>query len=229
MEGYIFDIGMALWLGILTSISPCPLATNIAAISFVANRTDRPKAVLWAGLLYTAGRTLAYIAIGALVTTSLLSIPVVSMFLQRNMNMILGPVLLLAALILFDVISFNKSGGGVSKSLQTRIEKSGLFGALFLGALFALTFCPISAALFFGTLIPISVNHGSRIIMPALYGIGTAIPVLVFSIVMTVSLKSMGSLFNKLSAIELWVRRVTAGVFVGVGIYLTLSHTFKLI
>ena len=228
MEGYLFDIGMALWLGIMTSISPCPLATNIAAISFVGRRTDKTKAVLWAGLLYTAGRTLTYVVVGALVTTSLLTIPSLSMFLQRYMNIALGPILLLVALMLFDVISFNKSGGGISKSLQNRIEKSGLWGASLLGILFALTFCPISAALFFGSLIPISIAHGSRLIMPSLYGVGTALPVILFAIVMSVSVQSVGKIFNKLTAIEIWVRRSTAIVFVGVGIYLTLRHTFKL-
>ncbi|MDG5815902.1 aromatic aminobenezylarsenical efflux permease ArsG family transporter [Chitinispirillales bacterium ANBcel5] len=228
MDGYFFDIALALWLGILTSISPCPLATNIAAISFVGRRSEHTRAVLWAGLLYTAGRTLAYIVVGALVTTSLLTIPTLSMFLQRYMNMILGPILLFVALMLFGIIKINKSGGGISSSLQNRIEKSGLWGASLLGILFALTFCPISAALFFGSLIPLSLTHGSKLMMPTLYGIGTALPVIIFAIVMSVSLKSVGKVFNSLTSIEIWVRRVTAVIFVGVGIYLTLRHTFTL-
>ncbi|MFW6245014.1 MAG: aromatic aminobenezylarsenical efflux permease ArsG family transporter [Fibrobacterota bacterium] len=227
-DGYFFDIGMALWLGILTSISPCPLATNIAAISYVGRKTDKTGAVLLSGLLYTIGRTLTYLIVGAVVTTSLLSVPALSMFLQKYMNMVLGPVLILVALVLFDIISFNKSGGGMSRSLQSKVDKSGLWGASFLGFLFALTFCPVSAALFFGGLIPLSVNHGSKLIMPSLYGIGTALPVIAFAIVMAVSLKSVGKIFNKITVIELWVRRVTAVIFIGVGIYLTLSHTFKL-
>ncbi|MGW8258007.1 MAG: hypothetical protein ACWGMZ_11015, partial [Thermoguttaceae bacterium] len=56
MEEFIFfGVLSALWLGILTSISPCPLATNIAAISYIGRRVDSSKQVFLTGLVYTLG------------------------------------------------------------------------------------------------------------------------------------------------------------------------------
>ncbi len=219
---------MALWLGVLTSISPCPLATNIAAISYVGRRAGKTGSVLLSGLLYTVGRTVTYLAVAVLVTTGLTSIPGLSMFLQRYMNMVLGPVLILTALVLSGVINFNFGRGGMSESMKGRVDRSGIWGSGFLGVLFALTFCPVSAALFFGSLIPLTLRHSSKILLPSLYGIGTAIPVLVFAGVMAFSVQAMGKMFNRLTAVEVWVRRITAVIFIGAGIYLTLTHTFRL-
>jgi len=225
----IIDLGMALWLGIMTAISPCPLATNIAAISYVGRKTGKATSVILAGALYTLGRVLTYLSVAALVTASLLSIPGVSMFLQKYMNMILGPLLIATAIILFGLVDFNIGKGGISKRMQQRVDKAGVWGALLLGIIFALTFCPVSAALFFGSLIPLAVNHHSRIMIPALYGIGTAVPVILFSVVMAVSVQAVGTVFTRLTAVEVWIRRGMAVVFLCTGIYLTLVHTLKVL
>jgi len=151
----------ALWLGILTSISPCPLATNIAAISFIGRRIGRTRVVFFTGLLYTLGRMLTYVVLGTLLVTSVLSIPQVSHLLQKYMNKFLGPILILVGMILLELIRFNIPGSGLSEKMQKRVELLGIWGAGLLGIVFALSFCPISAALFFGSLIPLSVKCGS--------------------------------------------------------------------
>jgi cytochrome c-type biogenesis protein len=117
-------IGTALWLGILTSISPCPLASNIAAISFVGKNVSNPTRVFIAGLLYTAGRMLTYLALGVLLVSSILSAPAVSESLQRYMNIALGPLLILVGMVLLDLISFSLPGIGGSQRLQKRVESS---------------------------------------------------------------------------------------------------------
>ncbi|MBU2064144.1 MAG: sulfite exporter TauE/SafE family protein, partial [Candidatus Omnitrophica bacterium] len=146
--------GTALWLGVLTSISPCPLATNIAAVSFLSKKINHPKAVFLAGLAYTAGRMSAYAVLGASIIASLVSVPFIANFLQKYMHRILGPVLIVAGLFLLNILRFNFSGLSISKERQELLAQSGLKGAFVLGVLFALAFCPISAALFFGSLIP---------------------------------------------------------------------------
>lgn len=223
-----FDLGMAFWLGVTTSISPCPLATNIAAISYVGRKAGSVRSILSAGLLYTLGRMITYLAVGFVVTKSLLSIPHVSMFLQTNMNRILGPLLIVVALVLFGLVDFSTNGGGLSERIKKRVDKAGVWGALILGLIFALTFCPVSAALFFGSLIPIAVRHSSTILVPSVYGVGTAVPVLVFAVVMAVSVQAVGKVFSRLTAIELWIRRVMAIIFFGAGVYMTMVHTLKL-
>ena len=182
----------ALWLGILASISPCPLAMNITAISYIGRRVDNPRKVLGAGLLYTAGRTRAYGVLGALLVSSLLSAPRLSHLLQKYMNLAMGPLLIIVGMVLLELISFTRKGGGVSEAMQRRVDRFGIWGALLLGIVFALTFCPVSAALFFGSLLALAVRHESGIILPAAFGIGTALPVIVFAILLAFSANRIG-------------------------------------
>jgi len=224
--GLILGALSALWLGLLTSVSPCPLATNIAAVSFVGRRVGSPRRVLLAGLLYTAGRVLTYALLGILLVSAILSAPHVSHALQKYMNRILGPVLIIAGMFLLDLLSLGLSGSVVGEKLQKRAETWGLWGALALGVLFALSFCPISAALFFGSLVPLAAKCGSGFLMPALYGIGTGLPVLFFSVLIALGARSLGSAFDRLSRVEWWARRITGGVFITVGIYYSLAYIF---
>ncbi|MCP4290998.1 MAG: sulfite exporter TauE/SafE family protein [bacterium] len=224
MDSYLLALGSAAWLGILTSISPCPLATNIAAISYIGKSLDNPKAVILSGLMYTVGRMVTYTTLGALVVGSILSIPEVAMFLQKHMNKALGPVLIVAGVLLLDIVRLRVYGGGVSDKLALRVQKWGIWGSLALGVLFALSFCPISAALFFGSLIPIAIDHQSSLVMPMVYGIGTALPVVAFAILIAMGARFLGNIFNKVSVFEKWARRVTAVAFIIVGVYYVLVY-----
>jgi cytochrome c biogenesis protein CcdA len=224
MQSFYLDIVSAFWLGILTSISPCPLATNIAAVSFISRNLGSSTKVLWSGLLYAAGRMLTYVVIAVLAVASLLSLPEVSFFLESNMRTIIGPLLIVVGIILLDLIPISFSASFVGSSFQEKAGRWGLWGSGLLGILFALTFCPLSAALFFGSLIPLAIDGKSAVVMPSLYGLGTAIPVVVFAFVMVFSVKSIGNLFNKLTQIEKWARKLTAIVFIGAGIYLLLKN-----
>ncbi len=216
----------AVWLGILTSISPCPLATNIAAISYIGKRVQRPMTVFFTGLLYTAGRSIAYLALGVLIVSSVLSTPALARFLQQYMNKILGPVLIISGLFLLEILKLTFPGSGIGSMMQAKADRWGPWGALPLGILFALSFCPVSAALFFGSLIPIALKGGSGVIIPALYGIGTALPVLVFAVLIALGARSLGSVFNKVTLIEKWARRVTGVIFICVGLYFCLVYIF---
>jgi len=226
VESIFIDMGAALWLGILTSISPCPLATNIAAISYVGRKVEKPRLVLFAGLLYTLGRALAYVSVAILVTRSLQMIPGVSMFLQKYMNLVIGPLLVAVGILLFGffTISFNS---GMGKNLQTRVDRMGIWGAGFLGIIFALAFCPVSAGLFFGALVPLAVK-GNAVFLSSLYGIGTAVPVIAFSLILAFSANLLGTVFKKLTTVEIWVRRITALLMLVIGIYLILRHNLGL-
>jgi cytochrome c biogenesis protein CcdA len=225
-DGLLLAAATALWLGVLTSISPCPLATNIAAISFIARGMSSPGRVLATGVLYTLGRMLTYLILGALLVASLLSIPEVAMFLQIYMNKVLGPLLLVVGLILLDVIPlrFSTSCGGAR--VQKWAQSAGVWGSLPLGMVFALAFCPVSAALFFGSLIPLAVSTRSHIALPSLFGIGTGLPVFVFAVVIALSAQAVSRAYKKLTQVETWARRVTGAIFIAVGIYLSLIHIF---
>ncbi len=228
MDNYFVALGSAIWLGILTSISPCPLATNIAAISYIGKRVDRPGTVLLSGIMYTVGRMVTYIVIGVMVVSSVLSIPEVAMFLQQNMNKALGPILIIVGVFLLGLFNLKLPSLGVSEKLTGRVEKWGVWGAGVLGMLFALSFCPVSAALFFGSLIPLAVDHQSSIVMPIAYGVGTALPVVAFAILIAIGAKWVGTAFNKISVFEKWARWITAIVFILVGSYLVAVYLFNM-
>ena len=229
MSGFpeaLISAGSAVWLGILTSISPCPLATNVAAISYLGRRVDSPRHVLGGGLLYTVGRTVAYVALGFVCVMGLLSMPEVSRFLQRHMNRILGPVLIVAGVLLLEVIRPVLPGlGKRGEKLRERLETKGVWGAAPLGALFALSFCPVSAALFFGSLVPLAIRFDSPVLFPTLYGAGTALPVVGFAVLVAFGTRFVAKIFNRLAVVERWARRLTGLVFVGVGIHMTVVYT----
>jgi cytochrome c-type biogenesis protein len=229
MSGLGLAVLSALWFGILTSISPCPLATNITAISFVGRKTGSPRGILLSGLLYTLGRALVYTAIGMMLVMSLLSAPTVSMTLQTWMNKLLGPILILVGMVMLGLLRLNFRGRGMSDGLQQRVERWGLLGALVLGCLFALSFCPVSATLFFGSLLPLAVKHGSGVLLPFVYGVGTAIPVVIFAIILAFGARWLGKAFEKVTQIERWMRVVTGLVFVGVGIYMSLVYVYRVL
>lgn len=224
MSGTELALGTALWLGILTSISPCPLASNIAAVAYVGRQVSAPHRVLLAGLAYSLGRALTYVAVAALVVSSVLSVPSVSFFLQERMNQLLGPVLVLTGTVMLGWLRLPGSGGRGVGALEHRLAGGGLAGAAGLGALFALSFCPVSAGLFFGGLLPLATGAGSRLVLPAVYGVGSGLPVIAVAGLLAFGFGGIGRFFDALSRFERVATRVTGAAFVLIGAYLSLRH-----
>ncbi len=227
-ESFLFAYATAAWLGILTSISPCPLATNIAAISFIGKDVKNSRIVFLSGLFYMIGRMLVYLIVSSLIVTSLLAVTDISFFLQDDINKILGPVMIIAGIFLLGFIKFSLPGFGLSSKMQKQASRHGVWGAMLLGVIFALSFCPVSAALFFGSLIPLAVKNESNILIPSLFGIGTALPVILFAFLVAFGAKSIGKMFDKLTIFEKWARRVTGIIFIIVGTYYTLVYLFRI-
>ena len=237
----------AFYLGLLTSISPCPLATNIAAISYIGRKVEDSRLVINAGLLYTLGRCLLYLALAALLATTAMSIPAVSIFLQKYMHLVLGPIFLLLGMFLVGLITITIGGAMMSEGMQKRVDAMGIWGALPLGILCAVSFCPTSAAWFFGLLalvmgseagaitgvlakvgiaLPEASLPGGALILPLIYGIGTAVPVLLVAFLLAYSAKSVGKTYNILSKVEWWARMTTGWIFVLIGVWFSLKYVF---
>lgn len=210
----------ALALGILCSISPCPLASNIAAISFVSRHAAHKTAILYSGVAYTLGRSTSYLVISALTVSALVNIPYLSEFLQTYMNKILGPLFLILGIFFLGLIkiplsipSFVPSG-----KVADKLSRQMILGPFFLGVLLALAFCPVSAALFWGSLIPMAVEAKSTLAYPILFGIGTSIPVLVFAVLLAIGSRFLEPLLMRLSNAETILNRTTATIFIVVGL-----------
>ena len=218
----------ALWLGILTSISPCPLASNVAAISFLSKKIAHPALVFISGLAYTLGRMASYAILGWIIISSLLSVPQVAQFLQKYMGKALGPLLILTGLILLEIITIRLPGLSISQKHHNKLAESGAPGAFLLGFIFALAFCPISAALFFGSLIPLALNSKAGALLPFIYGVGTGLPVLVFAVAIALGITSLSHWFNKITKLEYYARKITGAIFILVGLYYTGIYILKI-
>ncbi len=229
MEITALPMASAVWLGILTSISPCPLATNIAATTFIGKQIQTRFGALAAGAAYTGGRALAYILICAVIVMGVFSIPGVSMFLQQYMNKVLGPLLIVVGLLIMDIAPLRlPTVGGANSDFMRWLSNGGVVGAVFLGFIFALSFCPVSAALFFGSVLPLAVKYKSGVWLPLWYGVGTGLPVIAFALALAYSARLAGKFIHGLSVVERYLRRLTAAVFIAIGIYFTIVYTLEL-
>jgi len=216
----------AFWLGILTAISPCPLATNVVAISFLSKKIVHPKIVFLSGLFYTLGRMFSYAGLGFIIISSLLSVPAAANFLQKYMNKAFGPILIFTGLFLLEIIKFKMPAFSLSEKYQNKLAGSGVAGAFILGLIFALVFCPVSAALFFGSLIPLALKSELGVTLPFIYGIATGLPVLLFAFVIALGITSLSRWFNRLSRLEYYMRKITAVIFIIAGIYYIRFYLF---
>ncbi len=228
MTEVLIGLGSALWLGILTSISPCPLATNIAAVSFLSRRIAHPAMVFFSGLAYTIGRMFSYAVLGWIIIHSLLSVPQAAQFLQKYASKALGPILIVTGLTLLEVFTIRLSAFVLSRKYYNKFAEAGASGAFLLGLIFALAFCPLSAALFFGSLIPLALNSKFGTLLPFFYGIGTGLPVLLFAVAIALGVVSLNRWFHWITKIEYFMRKITGVIFVIIGLYYSGIYLLRL-
>ena len=228
MSEFALAIGSVFTLGILTSISPCLLATNVTAITFIARRIDKPRVMLLSGACYTAGQALGFVLLAAAVVGSLVAIEPVSHWLQKYMFRFLGPILIVVGLFLFEWLSVNLGSGRLKEWAQRFGRGGGPWAALLLGLLFAMSFCPTTAALFFGGLIPLALTHQSSVLLPLAYSIGVSVPVVGIVLVVLLAANLLGKIVGRVTGVEWWMRRAAGAVFLGVGLYFTLAYSLGL-
>lgn len=209
----------AFLLGLMTSISPCPLATNITAIAFIGKNIGNKRKVFINGLLYTLGRAITYITLGVVLFFGASKFYVASFF-QSNGEKFLGPLLLIIGIFMLDFIKIKfPSFGKLTEKMQNKSKQGSGISAILMGILFALAFCPYSGVLYFGMLIPITISSTSGLILPLIFSIATGLPVIIFAYLIAFTLSGVGKLYNRLKVFELWFRRVVSAIFIIVGLY----------
>lgn len=213
-------------LGLLTAISPCPLATNITATAYIAKTINSKKKVLLSGVLYTFGRMFSYTLISAIIYLGASKFQAAKLF-QSNGEKYIGFILIILGLIMLDIIKLNFiKTGNLTEKLSDKFKTKGLLGSFLLGGLFALPFCPYSGALFFGMLIPLTIRSGLH--LPIAFSLGTGLPVILFAFVIAFSLEKLGRYFKAITQVEK-VMRIVAGItFIITGLYY-INIFFKLI
>ena len=211
----------ALLLGLLTAVSPCPLATNIAAIGFIGKDLENRKQIFVRGLLYTAGRITAYTALSIILLTVLktgASLFGIQKFVGKYGEMFLGPILLLIGLYMLFGQKLRLPSLGFKGSGEN-IARRGGWGAFLLGMLFAMAFCPTSGIFYFGMLIPLSATVPAGYLLPAVFAIATALPVLVVAWVLAFSVQRIGTIYGKMQTIQKWLSLIVGILFTAIGIY----------
>ena len=219
IDYYNIPLLSAFLLGILTSISPCPLATNITAIAYISKEIKTFRHTLFNSLFYILGRGISYTILATLIYFGLSSFSVASLF-EGWGDKVLGPILVLVGLIMFGVVEINFGGKGEGiEVLKIWLSRKGYIGTLLLGILFALAFCPYSGVIFFGMLVPLVVGSSEGLLLPPLFAIGSGLPVLVFSLLIVFSLEKVGKAFQIVQKIEKILRYTVASVFMIAGLY----------
>ena len=218
LETSQFPVLTAFILGLMTAVSPCPLATNITAIGFIGKDISSRRKVFISGLVYTLGRAITYTVIGLLFFFGANQFHL-SVFFQLWGEKLLGPLLIVIGLFMLGVLKLKIPGvGSLTERMESR-KNSGFWGVLLLGVVFALAFCPYSGVLYFGMLIPLTISSAGGLYLPLIFAIATGIPVIIFAWLIAFSLGTLGNVYNKIKVFELWFRRVIALLFIVVGIY----------
>jgi len=219
IDNYNIPVLSAFLLGILTSISPCPLATNITAVAFISKDIKTPKYTIISGLFYTLGRGISYILLATLIYFGLSSFQVSQIF-QGWGDKVLGPILIIIGLIMFGVIKINlKNDNQTIKKIQLWLAGKGYLGSLALGMIFALAFCPYSGVMFFGVLVPMTLKSIGGLFLPPIFALGTGLPVIIFSFLIAFSIKAVSKTFQAIQKVEKWLRYAVAFVFIVTGFY----------
>lgn len=224
LDGSTTPVLTALLLGLMTAISPCPLATNIAAVGYIAKSVSEPRKAFAEGLLYTIGRIVSYTVLG-LILIGIIKAGSSAFGIQKFIagwgGKILGPLLILVGLFMLFGSSLGLRGfsfGGDGKALAGK----GGWGAFLLGMLFALAFCPTSAVFYFGMLIPMSATVASGWALPTVFAVATALPVLAVAWILAFSAGSIGRFYGSVARIQKWVNIVVGVLFIAIGLYYTI-------
>ena len=213
-----FSFLTAIILGLMTAISPCPLATNISAIGFISRNIENRRRVFVNGLVYTLGRAISYTGLALIIFFGASKMHV-SMIFQGWGEKLLGPALILIGLFMLDVIKIKFPGfSGLTDKIGEN-GKGSYWSTLLLGMVFALAFCPYSGVLYFVMLIPMTVTSASGLYLPVLFAIATGLPVIIFAWLLAYAVGNVGKLYNRIKLFELWFRRVVSVIFIAVGIY----------
>jgi cytochrome c biogenesis protein CcdA len=217
-----FPLIAAFFIGLMTALSPCPLATNITAIAYISKKIGDGKKTLLTGFVYTLGRMFTYVLLASLIVYIGVNVQAISLFLQKYGERILGPLLIAMGLVMLNIIKLPslKSGERINR-IKERLSERGYLGSFLLGVLFALAFCPFSAVLFFGMLIPLALKYSDGILIPSIFSLATGLPVIIFAFILTFSVSKLGSVMKGVQNFEKYMRYAIALIFLVVGIYYT--------
>jgi cytochrome c biogenesis protein CcdA len=206
-------------LGLMTAISPCPLAMNITATAYLSKDISSKRRVLFNGLVYTLGRMFSYTALASIIYFGASKFHIARWFQQID-GIWIGIALVVIGILLLDFIKFNIPFlSKWTSKLSSKQNKRNYWSAFLMGVLFALAFCPYGAILYFGGLIPLTLASPEGLLLPPVFSIATGLPVIIIAILLAYSVSNVGKFYNNMKSFEKWFKRIVAAVFIGIGVY----------
>lgn len=225
IENYNIPILSAFILGLMTAISPCPLATNITATAYISKNISDKKKIFLSGIIYFLGRAFSYTTIGLILYFGASKFHI-ARFLNQNGEKFLGPLLIIIGLIMLNIIKLNFLGkSNFQEKLSEKFRDKGLLGSFLIGVVFALAFCPYSGALYFGMLIPLTISSVKGLYLPVVFAFGTGLPVILFTYLLAFTVGKVGVFYNKIAKVEKIIRFITGIIFIATGLYYVLIFT----
>ena len=225
LDNYNIPIVTAFVLGLMTAISPCPLATNITATAYISKNIASKKKVFLSGIIYSLGRAFSYTTIGLVLYFGASKFHI-ARFFSQNGEKYLGPLMIILGLIMLNIIKLNfLNNGKFTEKFSEKFKDKGLLGSFMIGVIFALAFCPYSGAMYFGMLIPLTIANAKGLYLPIIFAFGTGLPVILFTYLLAFAAGSVSSFYKKITQIEKIMRKIAGIVFVLVGIYYVLIFT----
>jgi len=215
-----FPLIAAFFIGLMTAISPCPLATNITAIAYISKKIDNGKHTLITGFVYTLGRMFTYVLLASLIVYIGVNIQAISLGLQKYGERLIGILLVFIGLVMLNIIKLPslRSGDKINK-IKEKLSEKGYLGSFLLGVIFALAFCPFSAVLFFGMLIPLALKYSDGILIPSVFAFATGLPVMLLSFILVFGVSKLSNIMKKVELVEKYTRYIVGLIFIIVGAY----------
>jgi sulfite exporter TauE/SafE len=213
-----FPLLTAFLLGLMTAISPCPLATNITALAYISKDVENRRIVFLNGLYYTLGRAISYTLLGAIIFFGASKFHI-SRAVQSNGEKWIGPLLIVIGIFMLGVIRFPGSSGSLVQRFADKVKLGSGWGAILLGIIFALAFCPYSGVLYFGMLMPMVLSQPAGLILLPDFAIATGLPVILLAYLLAFSIGGIGKFYNRIKTFEVWFRRIVAILFILTGFY----------
>lgn len=214
----------ALLFGLIGATSPCQLTTNLSAIAYVSRRFGEGRPWLEAAT-YTLGKTLVYTAAGGAVIGLGLQIQASTVPVVVVARKLLGPLLIVIGLVFVGLVNLRLSmGQRFTGAIQRRISAQGAWGAFLMGVVFSFAFCPTLFLLFFGLTIPLGLRSNAGLLVPGLFAVGTALPLLAYAGFLAAGSRVAGGYALRLSRGHLALRRIAGVIFILAGINDTLTY-----
>ena len=204
----------ALLLGLLGSTAPCQLSTNFSALGLFTQKISNKKECLSAAFSFTLGKIIVYTLIGSLTILLGIKLNQAAIPIAQIVRKALGPLMLIVGLYLLGLFKMNLS---LFTSLERNMTRH-IPNIKNIGVVYSLAFCPTLFWLFFGIVIPLGVSTRGGIILPGIFAIGTAIPLLVITLLIAYGIGTTKLFTRNVARINAILQKVVGVVFILVGI-----------